>query len=346
MRISRAKRAFGASALGAALVIGAVAGPPAARAAGGHAPSDCRQVRMPVALGPGLPPTETVAGRLCLPVSGTATRVDVLVHGAGYNRAYWDWPVDPGTYSYVDRTLAAGRATFAYDRLGAGTSTHPPSVLLTPQSDAYVLHRIVAELRASGFTAVDAVGHSFGSIVAVQEAAAYHDTDRLVVTGLLHQQQAAPAPPSVFYPASDDPQFAGKGLDPGYVTTEPGTRGPAFYSPAADPSVIAYDEAHKDTASATGLALGLPASQLPPLLNAAAGVTVPVLVLDGAQDTLFCGSTVDCADAAGVLATERSFYRAAPSVAVVLVPGTGHSVALHPTAGSSFAAIEAWISGP
>lgn len=305
----------------------------------------CVDVRLPVALTPGLPRTEAIDGTLCVPAGGTPDRIDVLVHGASYNRSYWDWPVSPSTYSYVDRTLAAGRATFAYDRLGAGTSTHPSSVLLTPQSDAYVLHQVVGKMRERGFAAVDAVGHSFGSIVAVDEAARFHDTDRLVVTGLLHQEKTVTPPASIFYPAQDDPQFAGQNLDQGYVTTRPQTRGPAFYSATADPAVIAYDEAHKDTVSSSDLAIGLPASQLPPSLNAAAGVTEPVLVLDGGQDALFCGSSVDCSDLDGVAANERSFYASAPSVDVVLVPGTGHSVALHPSAALSFAAIDAWISG-
>jgi alpha-beta hydrolase superfamily lysophospholipase len=338
----RSTKAVVASVLGVALATGVGAAP--ARAATEGAPA-CVDVRLPVALAPGLARTEAIDGTLCLPTTRT-TQVDVLIHGAAYNRSYWDWPVAPHTYSYVHRTLDAGRATFAYDRLGAGTSTHPPSTLLTPQSDAYVLHQVVVALRQHWFTTVDAVGHSFGSIVAVQEAATFHDTDRLVITGLLHQEKAVTPPSSIFYPAQNDPQFAGRGLDAGYATTKPGTRGPAFFSSSADPEVIAYDEAHKDTVSATDLTIGLPASQLPPALNAAAGVTVPVLVLDGAQDALFCGSTVNCADPAGVAANERSFYTSAPSLDVVLVPGTGHSVALHPSAAESFDAIDTWICGP
>ncbi|NUR25802.1 MAG: alpha/beta hydrolase [Catenulispora sp.] len=335
----RSTKTVFASVLGFTLALGVGTAP--VHAAGS---TSCTDVRLPVSLSPGLPATETIDGALCLPAAGTP-QIDVLVHGAAYNRTYWDWPVEPATYSYVRRTLSAGRATFAYDRLGAGSSSHPLSGLLTPQSDAYVLHQVVEALRRHRFTTIDVVGHSFGSVVAVQEAATFHDTDRLVVTGLLHQQKAATPPASIFYPAQNDPQFAGEGLDAGYVTTEPGTRGPAFFSASADPQVIAYDEAHKDAASASDLAIGIPASQLPPVLNAAAGVTEPVLVLDGAQDALVCGSTVDCADPAGVAANERAYYLSAPSVDVVLVPATGHSVALHQSAGASFGAIDAWITG-
>ena len=308
---------------------------------GGH----CVSLRIPVALGPGQPAAQTVAGTLCLPDGRPTATVDVLVHGAGYDQAYWNWPVDPGLYSYVDETLAAGRATFAYDRIGAGGSSHPLSTLITTDADAYVLHQLVGDLRRVGYGRVDVVGHSFGSIIAVDEAAAYRDVDRLVVTGLLHPETAPPyTPTSVFYPAYLDPQFAGEGLDPGYLTTIPGTRAAAFYSSSADPAVIAYDEAHKDTVSGTELVAGLAASQLPPTLNAATGVRAPVLVVDGDQDALFCGFTVDCADPAAVSANERAFYSAAASVAVSLIPATGHSLALHPSAPQSFAVIDQWLA--
>ena len=38
------------------------------------------------------------------------------------------------------------------------------------------------------------------------------------------------------YPATGDPSFLGRLLDPSYVTTRPGTRG-VFYGPTADPAV-------------------------------------------------------------------------------------------------------------
>jgi len=334
--------AAGVTALAATGIWALPASPAAAATA--HTSGDCVSLRIPVALAPDLAPAEQIAGTLCVPVGRVATTVDVLVHGAGYDQTYWNWPVDPGTYSYVDKTLAAGRATFAYDRLGAGESSHPLSTLITTDADAYVLHQLIGDLRDVGFAGLDVVGHSFGSIIAVDEAAAYHDVDRLVITGLLHPEVAPPyVPTSIFYPADQDPQFAGRGLDPGYLTTIPGTRGPAFYSASADPAVVAYDEAHKDTVSGSELAVGLAASQAPPATNAAGGVTAPVLVVDGDQDSLFCGFTVDCTNSAGVLATEEAYYRAAPSVDVVLIPWTGHSLALHPTAAQSFSVIDHWL---
>ena len=309
--------------------------------------SSCQTLRIPVALSPGGPADQSISGTLCRPAaSPSVTRVDVLVHGASYNQSYWDWPIQSGTYSYVQRTLAAKRATFAYDRLGAGASSHPVSTLVTTAADAYVLHQVIGLMRSDGFAAVDVVGHSFGSVIAIDEAATFQDVDKLVVTGLLHSQGTGLATvAATFYPADSDPQFGPLFADPGYLTTLPGTRASSFYDTAtADPTVIAYDEGHKDAISGTELSAGVSESELPAATNAARLVTAPVLVLDGQQDGIFCDLTVNCADPAAVLAEEAPFFASAARLAVTTIPGTGHDVALHPSAGQSFGAIDQWIA--
>src|SRR5579859_4103779 len=53
----------------------------------------------------------------------------------------------------------------------------------------------------------------------------------MIITGALHALN--PSAPTLagndFYSSTDDPKFAGSGLDPGYLTTRPGTREPLFY---------------------------------------------------------------------------------------------------------------------
>ncbi|HSX00851.1 MAG TPA: alpha/beta hydrolase [Candidatus Saccharimonas sp.] len=306
----------------------------------------CRALSMPVALGPGLPATETVAGTLCVPAQFTGPKqVDVLVHGASYNRTYWDFPVQEPMYSYVSRTLAQGRATFAYDRLGAGQSSRPLSTAVTIESDAYVLHQVIQAARGvAPVQKVNVVGHSFGSVVAIDEAATFHDEDRLVLTGLLHATGPGQTNPAAFQPAFLDPQFAGQGYDPGYLTSTPGFRGQLFYyAPTADPAVIAYDEAHKDVASATQFGEGLAQINTPAGANLSNQVTVPVLVIDGQFDQLFCGLTLDCNNPATVAANEAPFYTGSPSFTSAIVANTAHDLALHTTAGTSFATINQWI---
>jgi pimeloyl-ACP methyl ester carboxylesterase len=346
MRIRTSARLLtGAASLAALALAATTLSPTASATPAADAAGTCQNLAFTVATAPNGAAAQTISGTLCTPnVAPHATQLDILVHGASYNRSYWDWPVQPSSYSYVAETLKSGRATFAYDRLGAGQSSHPLSALVTTSADAYILHELIGKMRASGYTRIDVIGHSFGSVVAIDEDAAYSDVDKLVVTGLLHSQGPGLATvATTFYPATLDPEYYLTTLDAGYLTTLPGTRRNSFYSPTADPTVIAYDEAHKDVISGTELAAGVVESQLPPLTNASRLVTAPVLILDGQQDQIFCGLYVNCASPASVRAVEAGYYPSAARLAVITVPTTGHDAALHPTAGTSFTSIDQWI---
>lgn len=307
----------------------------------------CRTVRLPVALLPGGPASQTLSGTLCLPAhwADGPPAVDVLTSGATYTQQYWDWPQDPELYSYVAKTLGAGRATFAYDRVGTGASSHPAGDGLTVPVGACELHQVVQWLRAAGYPQVDSIGHSLGSVIAVDEAATYHDINRLVTTGLLHVPDLGYlSMVSFLYPAWLDPQFSGLGLDAQYLTTVPGMRR-LFYSAAADPSVIAYDEAHKSTVTTGEISTTLSQVAARPPGNISDRVTAPVLVVVGQQDRLVCGGpNPRCTDPASVFAAERPYYASAPAFSVVTIPDTGHDIALHPSADQSFAAINRWLT--
>jgi pimeloyl-ACP methyl ester carboxylesterase len=324
----------------------------ASAATGTSASASCQTINLPVSLATGQPRTQTVSGTLCTPKywSGSSHEVDVLTPGATYNSLYWNWPQDPSTYSYVDKTLAAGRATFDYDRIGTGHSSHPLSTDITFTSDAYVLHQIISSLHdGPARYKVNSIAHSYGSAVAVQEAGAYHDVNALVLTGFLHDL-ANPNFSKIatsLYPANLDPEFSGQNLDSGYLTTLPGTRGSLFYDQAtANPSVIAYDEANKDTVSATLLATGLPAAELPAETNTSNSITAPVLLVVGQNDGLFCGAvplTPNCTSDSSVLHFEAPYYTSAPSLTAETVPSTGHDLALSPSADQSFSDINQWL---
>ena len=326
----------------------------AVAAPAGNGSGNCQDLTLPVALLPGQPADQILSGTYCEPLTWQAgpREVDVLTPGATYNRTYWDWPVDPALYSYVDKTLAAGRATFDYDRIGTGASSHPLSTEITIGTEAYVLHQIVTWLHGSfGYSEVNLVGHSLGSVISIEEAGLYHDVSRVVITGLLHLPDVgmgfAGTLESLLYPAASDPRFTGLDLDLGYLTTIPGDRAADFYSSSADPAVIAYDEAHKDVVPATDLATLATTWALPPGLNLSDWITAPVLVVVGAQDAIFCADppVLDCGAPAQLLANEAPYYARAASLTVYSIPDTGHDVALHPTADQSFALINGWIAG-
>jgi len=309
----------------------------------------CQNVTLPVGYGPGQPNNLTLNGTFCTPrVVSDPKAVDILIPGGSYDSLYWDFPYQPQTYSYVEKTLAAGRATFNIDRLGTGQSSKPLSATVTEEADAYTVHQAIQWLRQSkGYSTVTMIGHSAGSIVAAHEAALYNDASKLVFTGFLHSPSInlILALGGALYPAALDSQFIGKIVDPGYLTTIPGKRATAFYSSSADPKVIAYDEAHKNIVSGTEAVPIVSEILTPAALNISQHITAPVLTIVGDQDIL-CGPVligVDCSSSASVQSYETPYYPHAANYQAIVVPNTGHNLPLHPSAGQSFAQINQWI---
>ena len=231
--------------------------------------------------------------------------VQLLVHGATYNHLYWNFPYGNGYYSYVGAATAAGYATFDIDRIGDGNSSHPPSSELALDAGEVALHDVVTALRSGAvdghaFQHVIMVGHSIGSVEAWIEIARYHDVNAVIITGALHAiSPDIGALESDLYRRSTSPAFAGSGLDPGYLTTLPGTRGSLFYDPAtSNPAVVATDEADKDTRTPAELAGAAALISQPPAQQPSYQITLPVLSVVGQDDNLFCTAVTayNCAD--------------------------------------------------
>jgi pimeloyl-ACP methyl ester carboxylesterase len=203
-----------------------------------------------------------------------------------------------------------------------------------------VLHQLVRAMRARGFRRVVLIGHSSGSGAVTLEAATYHDVDGVVVTGFTHRLATAGLNvPLSMYPATLDPAFAGLGLDPGYLTTRPGERSTnGFYNTAvADPSVIAYDESHKDVVSAVY------AAGFPLIINdrsISKKIDVPVLSLVGNYDYGFC-DTPACPQAAD----EGAAWSPAAQLELHVIPNAGHDIHLHgaPFAQAEYGYIRSWL---
>ena len=131
-----------------------------------------------------------IRGTLCAPIG--ATTAIVLVPGATYDQTYWDFPYDPGVYNARQAFNRAGYTTLTLDRLGTGTSSRPLSLSVTSTLQARAVHDVITALRAGAigdrtYGRVVLGAHSLGSVVAVIEAATYHDEDALLVTGLSHK---------------------------------------------------------------------------------------------------------------------------------------------------------------
>ncbi|GLY77287.1 alpha/beta hydrolase [Actinoallomurus iriomotensis] len=296
-----------------------------------------------------------IYGELCVPegAGGRARTVQLLVHGGTYDHNYFDWPQDPGRYSYVDKALKAGYPTFNVDRLGDGESSRPPGVSDTFENGAEAMHQVIAKLRDGGvggrpFSRVVWVGHSMGSLTAWFEAHKYHDVDAFVLTGALHNVNLTFATKlaNLLGPAIVDDKFRGKILDPGYLTSLPGTRGDTFYyRPGVDQAVIDEDERLKQTISVPELAQ-ITAVELPPLVTLTRSITVPTLLVMGDHDGAFCGPPVghDCTPAS-ILAAEKPYYRPEARLRVVVARNSGHDLQLHRSAPEADAAITQWLDG-
>jgi len=340
------KKQFIITSIALIAFISGLAGSASVSAAGGP---QCQQVTRTVTLSPTDTTPYHVVGWLCWNGTLANKTVQFLEHGLSYDHNYWDWPQQPQKYSYVRKAINADYATFNIDRLGDGQSDHPvdPSALTT-QSEAFVAHQLVQDLRSGAigdvpFSKVISIGHSFGSQVAAYEAATYGDVDGVILTGSLHdltpETYTVIAP--TFYPAFLDPKFANSGLAPGYLTSMPGTRGNSFYNTTyADPDVIALDEILKQTGTVGELATITDGSAI------TSQIQVPVLLTLGQQDLFLCNSdpAFSCANNATILARESSHFAAQTCLEAYVQPKSGHDINLHPNAHLGFETTLDWTN--
>jgi pimeloyl-ACP methyl ester carboxylesterase len=318
--------------------------PSAAQAAEGG--FRCEELSFDVNLSPEDATVYSVFGVLCSRGSIDQKTIQITLHGSTYSHLYWDWPLEPETYSYVRRATAAGYAVLNLDRIGIGQSDRPPAAAVTIEANGYVVHQIVQALRGGDLVVpsfgriraerVALVGHSLGSVISIQEAATYGDVDGVVLTGVSHT--VTPALGEIFavlYPANLDPRFAGQGVPDGYLTTLPGTRGVFYYLPSVDPLVLAVDEQTKETVTGAELDTAFPA------LFLSGGVHVPALVVVGDFDRAFCADP-SCS-ASGSLAAEAGFFPPDACVETAAIAGAGHDLNLHFQAPLAYDVVLSWM---
>jgi pimeloyl-ACP methyl ester carboxylesterase len=324
-----------------------VGSPPALAAEEPDAPSVCRPVTFQMSAAGGQAADWTVSGDLYLPRGRVPDTIQVLLPGLTYDRRYW---TVPGANNYAHHMACAGYAVLAFDRIGTGLSSRPPADQVTVDSHVAVLHEMIGMLRAGeiggqAFSRVVTVGHSFGSGIAIVEAARHNDIDALVVSGMLHA--TAPLYDKVidfFHPAAEDPVL-GPAAPPKwpewYMTQRPGYRAKMLeYADNIDPRLSEYNELIKSTAT-IGEGLSLPETYKP---EHSLGIKVPVLIAVGQHDALFSAEEVKfCTDAAAVQEFESAFYSAEARLETHVIPSSGHSLNLHRNAVEWFEIARQWI---
>ncbi|SEQ11322.1 Pimeloyl-ACP methyl ester carboxylesterase [Lentzea xinjiangensis] len=320
----------------AAVLLASLVPTPAAAQA---APTTCQDVHTPVRFAL---TQQTMYGRLCVPQG--ATKVQVLVPGGTYTSEYWDIPVQPEVRSVRQAMNKAGIATMAVDRIGTGRSSKPLSLLINTASQAEAVHQVVQSLRPR-FRKVLIGGHSVGSGIAIVEASKYRDVDGVLVTGMTNQWNYVKVLPALagMIPVTLDPQLSRLGLDPGYLTTAPGTRYDTFHKPGPpDAGVIAYEESTKDVFAAGEAITTILMNNV--VIPASRGITAPVMTAQAAADH-FCGTPplgADCSSAEALAASERPYFPRSPRVDAFVLTGYGHCFNFAPNANEYHAAVVAW----
>lgn len=291
-----------------------------------------------------------VYGELCYKGTPHNKTVQLLVPGTTYTGEYWDSGFKPEVYSYVEVATMAGFATFNIDRIANGRSDKPPGEEATIEAAVLTVHQIIEQLRngdigGEAFGKVLIVGHSFGSILAIEVATTYPaDVDGVLLTGYVHKTDFDPALVelfnSSFYFANDDPLFAGQFPNNDYFTTVPGVRDDLFYNVSnAEQGMIDHDEATKGITplgetNAEPLFLGF--------LSPSPNIQVPTMLIVGENDILCTSEVFDCTDEAEMQDWEEQFFAPEACINVQTVEDAGHVFNYHLNAHDAYVDMLGW----
>ncbi|OAA39558.1 catalytic protein [Beauveria brongniartii RCEF 3172] len=280
----------------------------------------------------------TLAATICHPPSGPSSTLQILTHGVGFDRSYWDYPFASYNYSYVAHALDAGHSTLAWDRLGIAQSSHgDPVQEIQLALEVEALHQLTLRARDAHLCGLEGhrfartvhVGHSFGSAMTYSLSSKYPDiTDAIVLTGF----SQAPAYMALFALGADFAPVASVSprLKEQYVTGYIAPKSSIgvhidFFGPgdfSAD--MLQYATAH-----------GQPAA-LGELLTVGDGAAAPskytgaVYIITGEYDVPFCGGNCNMpmqgSDASNILTMSEPMFKQAKSFNTTIVPGAGHGL--------------------
>ncbi|KAF2809638.1 alpha/beta-hydrolase [Mytilinidion resinicola] len=278
-----------------------------------------------------------------------APKLQLLTHGLGFDKTYWNFGAPKTTYNYIAAATAAGYATFSYDRIGTGLSSveDPYNVVQTPVELALLTH-FTEQLKAGTLSHLIPkpsklvhVGHSFGSILSNALIATRPElSDGVVLTGFSHNTtfEILFQISTGFHLASENqPARFGK-RSSGYLTW--GDKYANQYSflkyPNFEPAVLEDAEANKFPFTVGEF---ITFGKVP---YAAPEFKKPILMIDGDSDLIFCG-----ADCTGILdgpySVSPQLFANAEPLAFYLQPDTGHGMNLHGNATGWFAVVNDFL---
>ncbi|KAK4550470.1 hypothetical protein LTR36_000049 [Oleoguttula mirabilis] len=288
----------------------------------------------------------SIAATYCTPDSGPAKVVQVLTHGIGFDRSYWDLSFNNYNYSYVKEAVEEyGYSTFSYDRLGIGMSSHGEAVNeIQALLEVDALRALTEDLRngiipgvSEKYGKVVHVGHSFGSQHSYALTAMYPNiSDGIVLTGFSQNGSFG----AFFELGSNFIQAntvaALSAYPNGYLASgNPTGVQNDFFSPGMfDPAILtlAYNTGKPVTVGELLTFGGETGS-----INHFCG---PTLIITGARDIPYCGGNCLAAPTGytSIPETSKNYLPNAKNFEVIIVPEAGHGLNLqysHPFTYSS-----------
>jgi pimeloyl-ACP methyl ester carboxylesterase len=218
----------------------------------------------------------------------------VFVHGAGLDHSVW---------ALQSRWLAFhGWNVLALDLPGHGLSAGPPLPSIGAMA-AWLAAVIAAEPRASAAL----IGHSMGSLVALETAAQFSDRVRNLV--LIGTAAAMPVHPDLLAAAAADDHAAIEMVNlwgHGFAATLGGSRAPGVWMVGAGERLLEKampGVLHNDLAACNAYRAGL---------AAAAKVAVPTLLISGERDQMT------------PLKSARALAAMISGAKLLVLPGAGH----------------------
>ena len=298
--------------------------------------------------------TFDISVEYCTPTNKTskANTLQLLSHGLGFDKSYWDFRLTPQEtqYSWIDAALKAGYSTLSYDRLGCGKSPKAdPYNVIQAQVELALLAELTGAVREGKIPGVPrpthlvSVGHSWGSeLVNALANVAPQLSDALVLTGYSHNLTYTSffASASTFRLASENQPARFAGLSSGYITwSDKYANQFSFLEyPYFDPAVLEYAEAHKYP-----LTVGEFVSQ--GVFNfSAPSFTGPVLYYAAEKDLIFCGSNCTGSDFLGPTSSAVTAFGESKGVEVYIQPNTGHGLNLHYNATAGYNVVNSWLA--
>ncbi|KAK5111813.1 hypothetical protein LTR62_004733 [Meristemomyces frigidus] len=279
-----------------------------------------------------------IAATYCEPDSGPAKTVQLLTHGIGFDRSYWDLPYDNYNYSYVSEAVEQyGFSTFSWDRLGIAQSQHGEAVNeIQSQLEIQALRALTYDLRNGTipgvpykFDKIVHVGHSYGSEHTYALTSMYPTiSDGIALTGFSQNGSFIP------YFA-----FGGNFIEANNVTGLAKYMYPNGYLAAGDVSAVqtnffapgAFDPAVLQIAYTTGQPVTV--GELLTIGAETASVNHfkgPVLIITGERDLPYCGGNC-LAPPTGftsIPAQALTFFPNTTAKEAVIVPRAGHGLNL------------------